>query len=209
MRVSMRATWVLFVGLLISQLSVAATTVIEQTFESAPHQVVQQATVDVLAAIETGDLDPDKDAQAFVDKLTDILDPVVAFEFIARGVMGSYAKKVDKSQVKQFSEAFKLGLVNTYGKGLSGFGDLEITVLPPKEDIANKKRVIVTQELKGAASTNTVAYTMQKNKKGQWKMTNIVLNGVNLGQTFRSQFASEVKQNKGDVTKTINEWGKG
>jgi hypothetical protein len=28
-----------------------------------------------------------------------------------------------------------------------------------------------------------------------------------LGQTFRGQFAAEVKKNKGDVIKTIDEWG--
>jgi phospholipid transport system substrate-binding protein len=39
-------------------------------------------------------------------------------------------------------------------------------------------------------------------------MINVILNGINLGQTFRGQFDAEVKRNKGDVIKTINEWGK-
>ena len=37
-------------------------------------------------------------------------------------------------------------------------------------------------------------------------MINVVLNGINLGQTFRGQFAAAVEKNNGDLAKTINEW---
>lgn len=198
---------VLTVGLIFNTVSLAATKVVEQTFESKPHLLVQKTTVDVIAAVEGGKLDPAKDPQKFVNTLTEILDPIVAFERIAKGVMGKHAKGVEASEVKRFSESFKLGLVNTYGKGLSGFGDLVIKVLPPEVPVDEAKRILVVQELKGQSSTNQVVYTMRV-IDGNWKMTNIKLNGVNLGKTFRSQFAAAVKENKGDVVKTINEWGK-
>jgi len=186
----------------------AAVKVKDLDFDSEPHQVVQTTTLKVLSAIDGG-LDPVKEPEKFVAQLSSILDPVVAFDYIAKGVMGNYAKQVTADQVKQFSKAFKLGLVNTYGKGMSNFSDLEVAVLPPAKPIGEGKKVAVVQEVRGASSTNQVSYTMAKNNKGEWKMINVVLNGINLGQTFRGQFAAEVEKNKGDVVKTINEWGKG
>jgi len=185
----------------------AAVKVLEVSFDSEPHKVIQTTTLKVLSAIDGG-LDPTKEPEKFVDQLSSILDPVVAFDYIARGVMGNYAQQVTPDQVKQFSSAFKLGLVNTYGKGMSNFSDLEVAVLPPAQPIGAGKKTTVVQEIRGAASTNQVSYTMAKNNKNEWKMINVVLNGINLGQTFRGQFAAEVEKNNGDVVKTINEWGK-
>jgi len=66
----------------------------------------------------------------------------------------------------------------------------------------------VVQELKALTGNNEVTYIMGQNRNKEWKMINIYLNGVNLGSTFRTQFAATVKKNNGDVDKTINEWGK-
>ena len=181
--------------------------VVEQTFDSEPHRVVQETTLKVLNALDAG-LDPIKEPEKFVDQLSAILEPVVAFDYIAKGVMGMYAKQVSREQVRQFSSAFKLGLVNTYGKGMANFSNLEIAVLAPTKSLGKQRRIAVVQEIRGASGTNQISYTMARNKQGQWKMINVVLNGINLGQTFRGQFAAAVEKNKGDVTKTINEWGK-
>lgn len=190
----------------LSSISSAKVNVIEQAFDSIPHKVVQDTTQRVLVAVTSG-LDPIKEPEVFVDELSEILDPVIAFDYIARGVMGNYAKDVTKAQVSQFAKSFKLGLVNTYGNGMSNFSDLEIVVLPPKKPVGEQRRVVVVQEISGGTDTNLVSYSMAKNNQGQWKIINVVLNGINLGQTFRGQFAAEVKKNKGDVIKTIDEWG--
>jgi len=194
--------------MLVSLASVGATTVVDNRFDSKPHQIVQELTVKVIDVVESDDLDPAKDPEGFVEALSEVLDSVVAFEFIAKQVMGNYAKSVTAEQISQFSDSFRLGLVNTYGKGVSGFDELTISVLPPVADAKPSKRVSVIQELKTLTGANEVTYIMGQNKKKEWKMINIYLNGVNLGSTFRTQFAATVKKNNGDVVKTINGWGK-
>jgi len=184
----------------------AKVNVVEVTFDSVPHKIVQETTQSVLEALNDG-LDPIKQPDIFVEELSKILDPVIAFNFIARGVMGNYVKQASKEEVTQFAEVFRVGLVNTYGKGISNFGNLEISVLSPKKKLGNKRRTVVVQEIRGANNTNQISYSMAKNKQDQWKMINVVLNGINLGQTFRGQFSAEVRKNKGDLAKTIREWG--
>ena len=201
---------VLLLSFLVSFMAQADVKVVDQTFDSAPHQIVQDTTVKVLAALDQG-LDPVKAPQKFVEQLSIILDPVVNFPGIARGVMGKYAKQASPQQVSEFAAAFKLGLVNTYGKGMSNFGNLEVAVLPPKEALGDQQRVTVVQEIRGGSNTNQVTYTMAKDNQdqGQWKMINVVINGINLGLTFRGQFAAAVEKNGGDLAKTIREWDKG
>ena len=46
---------------------------------------------------------------------------------------------------------------------------------------------------------------MYLNDLGEWKLINIIINGVNLGITFRNQFYSLMKK-ENDLDKVIAEW---
>jgi len=37
-------------------------------------------------------------------------------------------------------------------------------------------------------------------------IANVIVEGVNLGQTYRSQFAEAVEKNKGDVDYVVDHW---
>jgi phospholipid transport system substrate-binding protein len=47
---------------------------------------------------------------------------------------------------------------------------------------------------------------MRKEKSGDWKLINVVLNGVNLGQSFIGQFKASLKKYNGDIDKVIANW---
>lgn len=176
--------------------------------EVGPHQVVEETTGKVLALLES-EVDPVAKPDEFIEKMSAILDPVIAFNYIAKGVMGVHAKNSSQEQIAQFAQAFKKGLVNTYGQGVSGFKGLNITVLPPQKPIGDARRATVVQEIRSSSGVNKVSYTMAKNRQNQWKLINLILNGINFGQTFRGQFAAAVEKNNGDVAKTIADWEKG
>ena len=48
-----------------------------------------------------------------------------------------------------------------------------------------------------------VTYQMVLDNQGQWKVRNLILNGINLGLTFRNQFASTVEAHHGNLDKAI------
>ena len=48
-------------------------------------------------------------------------------------------------------------------------------------------------------------YDMYLNDLGEWKLINIIINGVNLGLTFRNQFYSLMKK-ENDLDKVIGKW---
>jgi phospholipid transport system substrate-binding protein len=47
---------------------------------------------------------------------------------------------------------------------------------------------------------------MARKKTGQWMVVNVVINGINLGKTFRNQFVQSAQRAGGDVDQVINGW---
>lgn len=174
--------------------------------ESTAHSVVERVTDKLITVTrqETGLLE--SDPQAYYTKVKSVLEPVVDFNFIARNVMGPYWESASGEQRERFVEAFKNGLVETYAKGMANYADLKIEVLPPSDDAKDERRVGVVQEITGPDGINRVSYTMALNREGEWKLINMVLNGVNLGKTFRNQFAQAAKQRDGNLDAVIANW---
>jgi phospholipid transport system substrate-binding protein len=190
-----------------------------------PHQVVEATTQTVLKVITDGKQYFDKDPDRFYREVEGVLGPIVDFDGFSRSVMGRYGgpqyfrglktpedKKRYVDQVKRFSDTFKNGLVRTYGKGLLTFEGQKIEVVPPRQgDIDRVKKgaaVDVTQLIHGSAETPyVVRYKMRLDSKSkEWKLRNVTIEDINVGQVYRSQFESSAKKNNGDLDKVIATW---
>lgn len=186
-----------------------------------PYQIVQRTTEQVIAIIGDGKAYYDKDPARFNRQVETVMDKVVDFESFARGVMGPYAgaqryqalkteqeKTEFRARVQRFSETFKHGLVETYAKGLLKFDGQRIETLPPRkgDDVASGN-VSVLQNIYGSADKPyVVQYSMRRNRDGVWKLQNVIIEGINLGQTYRSQFAAAADRHRGDLDQVIATW---
>ncbi len=172
-----------------------------------PHQVVQEVTDDLMKVVNGGKVALEKDPKKYFSDVRGIMETAVDFKYIARNVMGAkHWTGASEAQKKQFIEVFTSGLVETYAKGMANFADFEISVQKPLEDIGKKRKVEVIQQFKGPNGVNKVSYTMGKRKSGEWKLINVVLDGVNLGKTLRAQFAQSVSESEGDLDAAIAGW---
>jgi len=170
------------------------------------HAIVQDVQDQLLTTIRDDANIVEADEEAYFSKVQVILAPVVDFSYIARGVMGGYAKQASSEQRERFSEVFKYGLVSTYAKGMASYADRQIAIVPPKTEIGGRKSISVAQEIRGPDGVNRVSYTMKLNREGDWKLVNVVLNGINLGITFRTQFYQAMKKSSGNMDLVIADW---
>lgn len=171
----------------------------------APHQIVEDATSALVKAANQYELDAKKGE--FNKQVMAALDPIVAFDYIARGVMGKkHYKLATPDQRQAFTNIFKTELVTTYGNGIATYAKSKIVVIPPKNPIGESRKTTVVQEVTHEGSTHKLSYTMGKNKKGVWKLLNVVLNGVNLGRSFNSQFKQLAEKHEDDLDKVIELW---
>ncbi len=170
-----------------------------------PHEIVSEVTEKMFAVVQEYD-GGERDSEAYFAEIEQLLEPVVNFAFIARVVMGSHGEDASDSQIKEFAEVFKKGLVRSYAKGIASYADSEVRVSPSEKNLEQVNRVTVKQEVRHEGSTHKLYYTMERNDAGNWKLINVILDGVNLGRTFRSQFSQAMKKHDGNLDKVIDTW---
>lgn len=171
-----------------------------------PEKLVEQVASELFAVAKAH---PGEKAgsEAYFTEVENILERVVDFPFIAYVVMGESGKKATDAQKKQFAEVFKSGLVRSYAKGIAAYADSDIKILPVTMNPQKPTAVVVKQEVTDKGNVHHLAYSMRLNKKtSEWKLINVTLNGVNLGQSFRSQFSQALSKQGGDIDKVISTW---
>lgn len=179
----------------------------DEKLKKTPHQVVDGVTVDLMKVVSSGKQALKDNPEKYFADVRTIMETAVDFKYIARNVMGAkYWKSASKEQRAKFIEVFTSGLVETYAKGMANFADFEISLEEPNKQTIGKKKVEVVQKFKGPNGVNRVSYTMGQHKSGAWKLINVVLDGVNLGKTLRSQFSQSVAETDGDLDEAITSW---
>ncbi len=148
-----------------------------------------------------------KDRDLFEDRIKEIFEPMIDFRLIAATVMGKkYYLQATKQERVEFISIFKDSLLDTYAETLAQWDNQVIeTIFIEFNDTPELKRVEVKQELNTGDSIYPILYKLRKTDDG-WSIINIIINGVNLGATFRNQFRALADEHGGDVSLTINNW---
>ena len=151
-----------------------------------------------------------EDRKLYEQKIKEIFEPMIDFRRVAATVMGKkYYLASSKEQRAEFVVIFKDSLLDTYAETLAQWENQTITTIFPKNmeiQTNNLKNIEVQQTLNTGSSKYPISYKLRKNKDNSWSIVNIIVNGVNLGLTFRNQFQALAIKNNGDIESTLNEW---
>ena len=204
---------IFFFGCVISLLSLA------EGEDSDPRLVVASATDRVMDIVRDARNYYQENPEKYYQSIKKELNEFVDFRGFARGVMGRYAtsaryrdldepgRKKLKAQLDRFSEVMRESLVRTYSKGLLAFGGSRIELDFTSEIEPEKTKVSVRQFIYSEKpEPYVVVYQMRKIKDGSWKLRNMIVEEVNLGQIFRSQFEAAAVENDKDLDKVISSW---
>ena len=149
----------------------------------------------------------DTNRDEYENKIKIIFEPMIDFRRVSASVMGKkYYLMATPEQRSNFVNIFKDSLLDTYAETLAQWGDSTIsTNFPdklPEEDVLN---IEVKQILDTGTSKYPISYKLRKNSEG-WKIVNIIINGVNLGLTFRNQFQALAKSHDENIEDTLKNW---
>jgi phospholipid transport system substrate-binding protein len=194
------------VGLLMS-ISAVGFAESDPAIESGPFEKIEQVTAELLLVIaDHAEGFPENEPQYF-QALNTLLEQHIDFNYIAKSVMGRSAKSATGEQRIEFATKFRNGLIETYGRGLIGYGDEKIVLLNKAPLKPGQRMVSVKQEIQAEGAVYPMEYSMALSKKtGQWKAINVVINGINMRNIFRSQFANAVQRAGGDIDVVIADW---
>lgn len=146
------------------------------------------------------------DPAAFYKAVDESLGPFVDFAGFSRGVMAKYYKRATKQQQQEFVAVFRKGLIETYSNALVGFDNQQVKVMQPATPQKKPERPIITIEITGQdGSVYRVDYNLIL-LDGQWKLRNVIINGINIGLQFRSQFQASMSRNNNNLDEVIAGW---
>ena len=173
---------------------------------SSPHQFVDSQAQEMVSIIRNNQDLYAKDPELFKDKINVVFEPMVDFRRVGASVMGKkYYLAASSSQRLQFIQSFKTSLLDTYSSTLAQWGDQKIvTIFPEVSEI--KKTEDVQQNLNTSSNIYPITYKVRKDKNGNWLIINIIVNGVNLGLTFRNQFQALAKEHDENIDEIIKHW---
>ena len=146
------------------------------------------------------------DRVLYENKIKEIFEPMIDFRRVAASVMGKkYYLLATKEERAEFVLIFRDSLLDTYAETLAQWGDSTITTEFPKNKEELSKNVEVKQILDTGTSKYPISYKLRKSKDG-WKIVNIIINGVNLGLTFRNQFQALAVSHNEHISDTLRNW---
>ena len=126
-----------------------------------------------------------------------IITPIFDFSLMGRLSLGKRQwKKITPSERKYFIELFTQRIRQSYMSKLDLYTD-EVVVID--EPVVVKKRIHLPTHLMRKNEQRDVLYKFYKSKKRGWLIYDVDILGVSIVQTYRTQFASILKDKDFDT----------
>jgi len=214
-----RKTFLLAV--LLGCLSVATAT-LAQNLEAprsaaGPAEVITDVTQRVMELVAEANTYFDQDPDRYFEAIDQVLADLVDWRGFATAVMGDYysrGRSLDaagqaalKAQRDRFAVTLREGLIRSYAKGLLAFGGANMEVKGVEASPQSARIASVTQLVYGEADrVYTIRYQMGQYKDGSWRLRNLIIETINLGEIYRNQFAALASAANDDLDRVIDDW---
>ena len=170
------------------------------------HSFIDKNAQYFLTVIKTEGSDYEDNPEAFKNKLKNIWEPMVDVRLVSRLILSKAYSEASEDQITRFQDRTKKLLLDTYVTTLLEFKDYDLTT---DEDIKVNKNKTFEVNVKFSSSSSysfMTKFTIYKDKNGEYKIVNIIIDGINLGLTFRNQFQGVLKRERNDLDKAIQSW---
>ena len=176
---------------------------------SAPEGVITDVSAKILLLLRDASSYYDKDPERLHSQVDALLAPISDYDAIAKGVMGVHYKSATEAQRKRFVGVFRLALVKTYARATLQYANSKMELVPSDHSAAATDRFTVKMQVTASdGQAYPLDYAMVKSADGTWRVRNVIVNGVNLGLTYRNQFDSAMMAaaSHGNIDKVIDGW---
>lgn len=119
--------------------------------------------------------------------------PVVDVQQVSRLVVGKYWRRSTPEQQQQFIQEFKSFLMKSYAQGLFQYTGQKIEYQPARFN-EDGSRAIVDASLRSSERNIPVSFKLSLDNDKQWRIYNVVADGVNLVTNFRTSYTSIIEQ---------------
>jgi phospholipid transport system substrate-binding protein len=165
----------------------------QATIKTAEEVVMSTADA-VLARLATEREALDADPGIIYGLVNEIVIPHFDFVSMSKWVLGKKNwRGASEGQRQQFVDEFRTLLVRTYAKALLEYSDETIEYLPVEKNPDSNLIVVKTKINQAGSTAVPIDYRMHVSG-GEWKVVDLVVDGVSLVSTYRGSFASQIRK---------------
>ena len=144
------------------------------------------------------------DRDAKINEIRTIINEVFDWQELSRRTLGREWKKFSPDQRKEFVSLFETLLQNIYADRVLAYTSEKIEF--GKETELKKGRVEVESYIITADNKKVPLFYRMTNKSGQWKVYDVVIEGVSMVKNYRGQFRQILSKKKPeDLLQTLRE----
>lgn len=160
-----------------------------------PNQVVDSVSTALFARLNAEQPRLQKEPNYIHQVIEEELIPFFDYKYTAYKVVGPHLKKTSKLQRKQFVDVFKTHLVNIYGHILLQYQQQQIEILE-NSHFKGKTTISIAVRIRDQnTQVAELAFKLRKNKKtGQWKVFDIIAEGISMLSTKQSELNSLIQK---------------
>jgi len=158
-----------------------------------PEELVKKVTAEVMEALKNDKQLASGDRRRAIKLAEEKVLPHVDFEESTRLAVGRAWAKATPEQKKKLTQEFRNMLVRTYSNAIQPYEGQQMKVMPVRMKPGDTEATVQNQFTRAGAQPVKIDYSMRKTDAG-WKIYDIVVEGVSLVLTYRSEFDAVVKQ---------------
>jgi len=162
--------------------------------QQKPEDLILSAANNLFTDVEENKDVYENDITAFYGRVDNILSPIIDFDTLIKTIIGKKIYNTSSADLKnRFKIALKNQLIRIYAKTIVEYAKSEITIISSSE---TKGFYLIKTELSVGPGKPTfqVIYVM-KNTSGNWKIVEVVANGLRLVKSLRKSLLPEIEEN--------------
>lgn len=172
----------------------ASTAPVSASMQGTPSELVLNNSQRVLSTLEKRRGEFTKNRVALRQFINTEFNAMFDRDYAARQVLGRHGRGAADADVKLFSDALADNLMQRYGSSLLDFNTQLRVRVKSETQLPRGLGVKVSSEfLRQGGAAIPVDYLMRKTGN-QWKVFDVMVEGVSYVQTFRSQFDGELQR---------------
>lgn len=183
--------WIFYIGLLLLPLLLAQPAMAD----NAPNAVVKETADLILAEVVSLKKELNQSPEKIYQLVEHIVLPRFDFPRMSRLVLGKYWKRAKESEKEAFIGAFRELLIRTYTMALLNYSGQEIEYLPFRHIVDATNVTVSTKVSESGAIPVPINYKLRLDED-DWKVYDVVIDGVSLVSNYRTSFASQIRRYK-------------
>jgi phospholipid transport system substrate-binding protein len=188
----------LFAAALLACVPFTAATQQAQTTAPAPQvsasKVVLDSSTSILSTLDKRRTEFRANPAALKQFVNDELDLLFDRTYAAQLVLGVHGRGAADADIKLFGDALADNLLARYGTVLLDFNTKSKVRIKSETTLPGNRGVKVSSEFVLSNGTTVPTDYLMRNVGGQWKLFDVMVEGISYVQTFKNQFDAPLRQ---------------